>query len=249
MTEKTQTRIAIIAVVFSIIMLVIFIPRSASATEIDELVYNPQLDTEEVAYIAFVESDTFYKNFPTVGTEQRVEEVKQGSVIYVVKEIQHIDSGITYLELNTIYGVRFIADVYTIGTTPEGFIMPDHLSKPVESRRIPTNNPDGEKAVDSQPSSVPSSEHGGTYAGNFKISFYGVDAGGGSNDARGVPLADQIGQIVGTYAFPQGTRLWIDGWGERIVRDKGTNHIDLLVSSEAEANAIGIQYRDIWIIE
>ena len=99
-------------------------------------------------------------------------------------------------------------------------------------------------------SESPISENGMNYYGHIRITKYGCEPyanGGYSTDAMGNYLPDVVGYTVACNKLPLGTRIYIDGVGERVVTDRGTNHIDLLVESESNLGA-DLGYRDVWII-
>lgn len=91
------------------------------------------------------------------------------------------------------------------------------------------------------------------YYGNCRITFYcagpcccGQWASG--NTASGTRAT--ANRTVANGDLPFGTRLLIDGQ-EYIVEDRGVGaqQIDIFVNSHAEADARGLYYREVWIVE
>lgn len=93
-----------------------------------------------------------------------------------------------------------------------------------------------------------------TYLGNYQITFYcpcelccGVWATGCT--ASGV-LATEWHTVAAGEQFKFGTQLYIDGLGCFIVEDRGVegDHIDVFVSDHNEALNLGLQYRDVYVM-
>ena len=89
--------------------------------------------------------------------------------------------------------------------------------------------------------------------GTWKLSFYcpcrrcsgkwGRRTSSGATCEEGVTVACAI--------LPAGTRVKIEGYGERIVQDTGTGvrgqHLDVFMESHSECLRHGIKYREVWI--
>lgn len=96
---------------------------------------------------------------------------------------------------------------------------------------------------------------GGTYFGRVKCTGYTpnpAENGGSSVDCFGDPLWPQVGQIVAVdpSVIPLGVNIYISGIGYRKTHDTGVygNVIDVLVSSDAEANTLTGWY-DVYLTE
>ena len=70
--------------------------------------------------------------------------------------------------------------------------------------------------------------------------------------ASGVKAVEGI-TVAADKSIPFGTKIYIDGIGERIVQDRGgainENHIDLFFSDHQSALNFGRQTREVFIIE
>lgn len=94
------------------------------------------------------------------------------------------------------------------------------------------------------------------YAGEYTIVAYCVEqyphiCGGNPTTANGEPVAPGVTVAADPAVLPLGTRVYIDGIGERVVQDTGGaiqgNKIDLAVESHREALAWGVQHKGVWI--
>lgn len=94
------------------------------------------------------------------------------------------------------------------------------------------------------------------YAGEYTIVAYCVEqyphiCGGNPTTASGSPVIPGVTVAADPAVLPLGTRVYIDGIGERVVQDTGGaiqgNEIDLAVESHAEALAWGVQHKGVWI--
>ena len=94
------------------------------------------------------------------------------------------------------------------------------------------------------------------YAGEYTIVAYCVEqyphiCGGNPTTANGEPVAPGVTVAADPAGLPLGTRVYIDGIGERVVQDTGGaiqgNKIDLAVESHREALAWGVQHKGVWI--
>ena len=100
------------------------------------------------------------------------------------------------------------------------------------------------------------SEKSSTSLGNFKITAYcHCSKCCGKSDgvtASGVKAVEGVTVAADTSKLPLGTKIYIEGVGERIVQDRGGsikgNRLDLYFSSHSEALNWGIQYKDVSII-
>lgn len=96
-----------------------------------------------------------------------------------------------------------------------------------------------------------------TYAGEYTIVAYCVEqyphiCGGNPTTASGEPATPGVTVAADSAVLPMGTRVYIDGIGERVVQDTGGairgHKIDLAVESHREAVAWGRKEADVWII-
>lgn len=58
--------------------------------------------------------------------------------------------------------------------------------------------------------------------------------------------------VAASSTIPFGTRLWIEGYGERVVQDRGgaigMNRLDIYVNTHAEALRHGVKNRQVWFL-
>ncbi len=97
------------------------------------------------------------------------------------------------------------------------------------------------------------------YVGNFKITYYckenypHICGTGNGVTASGAKATKGITVAADTNVLPMGTKIYIDGIGERIVQDRGGgikgNRLDILVDTHTEALNSGIKTRKVWIVE
>lgn len=101
------------------------------------------------------------------------------------------------------------------------------------------------------------STSGGRLVGNCKITCYTPDPGengGWSVTATGESLSANVWKAVAVdpSVIPLGSTVYIEGLGTFIAKDTGGaikgNRIDLLVGSKSEAYSIGVQYRDVYVL-
>ena len=86
------------------------------------------------------------------------------------------------------------------------------------------------------------------YLGSFQITAYEWD---GTRCANGNWPSE--GYTVACNSLPLGTRVYIDGIGERVVEDRGatwhrSDWMDLYLGSRSACNEFGVQYRDVYVI-
>lgn len=89
--------------------------------------------------------------------------------------------------------------------------------------------------------------------GKWKLSFYcpcrQCSSGWGHQTSSGATCVE--GVTVACAILPAGTRVKIDGYGERIVQDTGAGvrgqHLDVFMESHSECLRHGIRYREVWI--
>lgn len=92
-----------------------------------------------------------------------------------------------------------------------------------------------------------------TYLGRYYITGYDTCARccGWSTGITASGAVATVGRTIAAgREFAFGTRLYIDGIGERVVEDRGVGNgkIDVLCSNHSECFAI-TSYRDVWLIE
>lgn len=87
----------------------------------------------------------------------------------------------------------------------------------------------------------------GQYLGHYMITAY---------EWTGDPCANgrypSEGYTVACNSLPLGTRIYIDGVGERVVEDRGgggSDWIDLYLGDPDDCWNWGVKYRDVWICE
>lgn len=89
--------------------------------------------------------------------------------------------------------------------------------------------------------------------GKWKLSFYcpcrQCSSGWGHQTSSGATCVEGI--TVACAILPAGTKVKIDGYGERIVQDTGAGvrgqHLDVFMESHSECLQHGIKYREVWI--
>lgn len=96
------------------------------------------------------------------------------------------------------------------------------------------------------------------YAGEYTIVAYCAEqyphiCGGNPTTASGEPVTPGVTIAADPDVLPLGTRVYIDGIGERVVQDTGGaikgRKIDLAVESHREALAWGRKEAEVWIIK
>lgn len=91
-----------------------------------------------------------------------------------------------------------------------------------------------------------------TYLGQYRVTGYDicVKCCGKTDGITASGTIATVGRTVGCNSLPFGTRLYIDGIGERIVEDRGgtkSNILDVLCNNHDECYAI-TGYYDVYII-
>ena len=94
-----------------------------------------------------------------------------------------------------------------------------------------------------------------TYLGSWKVTGYDLCARCCGN-TRGLTASGEKAEVgvtcAGPKSLPFGTRIWIDGIGERVVQDRGGavtgQHIDVLCNNHDECYALTGSY-NVYIIE
>lgn len=94
------------------------------------------------------------------------------------------------------------------------------------------------------------------YVGDFKIYFYcGCEQCCGKTTgmtASGTTAQDGVTVAADTSILPFGTKLYINGLGERVVQDRGGaiqgNKIDVYVDSHDKIPSIGTFTTDVWVV-
>lgn len=89
--------------------------------------------------------------------------------------------------------------------------------------------------------------------GKWKLSFYcpcrQCSSGWGYQTSSGATCVE--GVTVACAILPAGTRVKIEGYGERIVQDTGAGvrgqHLDVFMESHSECLRHGLKYREVWI--
>lgn len=98
----------------------------------------------------------------------------------------------------------------------------------------------------------------GRYVGNFRLSFYcaGYCCNGGNAGitALGTAITPYYTIAVDPSVIPLGSKVKIDGFsGTFVAQDTGgaikNNRIDVAVGSHSEAMNLGIQYRNVYVVE
>ena len=89
--------------------------------------------------------------------------------------------------------------------------------------------------------------------GSFKLTWYCAcrrcSGKWGHRTSSGATC--QEGVTVATDYFRPGTRIYIEGFGERIVQDTGVHgrHIDIFLEDHDECNRLGVQHRQVYIVK
>ena len=103
---------------------------------------------------------------------------------------------------------------------------------------------------------TPVTDDKGEYIGVFNISFYTCDPAEGSGTgltSTGRRVEDVVGECIAAdpSVLPYGTRVYIEGIGERTVMDCGGaikgNKIDVLVATAADVPSYGRANMDVWL--
>lgn len=113
-----------------------------------------------------------------------------------------------------------------------------------------------EPDIEEDTESSQTTEDARTYLGTYRISHYCPCRkcnGGYSSTASGEDLQPGVSVAVDRNKIALGSTLYIDGYGERVAHDTGSaikgERIDVCVDSHSEAYALGIVYRDVYIIK
>ena len=94
------------------------------------------------------------------------------------------------------------------------------------------------------------------FAGEFAVYAYCAEqyphiCGGSPTTKSGEPVTPGVTVAADPDVLPLGTRIYIDGIGERVVQDTGGaiqgRKIDLAVESHQEAVAWGVQHKGVWV--
>ena len=94
------------------------------------------------------------------------------------------------------------------------------------------------------------------YLGEYTIVAYCAEqyphiCGGNPNTASGEPVTPGVTIAADLAVLPLGTRIYIDGIGERVAQDTGGairgRKIDLAVESHQESVAWGVQHKGVWV--
>jgi len=94
------------------------------------------------------------------------------------------------------------------------------------------------------------------YVGEYTVVAYCTEqyphiCGGNPTTASGELVTPGVTVAADPAVLPLGTRVYIDGIGERVVQDTGGaihgQKIDLAVESHAEAVDWGVQHKGVWI--
>lgn len=94
------------------------------------------------------------------------------------------------------------------------------------------------------------------YAGEYTIVAYCVEqhphiCGGNPTTKSGEPVSPGVTVAADPAVLPLGSRIYIEGIGERVVQDTGGairgQKIDLAVESHQEAVGWGVQSREVWV--
>lgn len=139
----------------------------------------------------------------------------------------------------------FIATVYLTTKEPDKTIiewdLTDYLiEKPAEK---PAPQEEG----------TPNPTGGLTYLGDWTISFYcncSICCGQWAGGATASGTTPTQGRTIACGSLPFGTHVYIDGWGEFIVEDRGVsgNWIDMYRNDHNECNALGLQTRGVYLV-
>lgn len=94
------------------------------------------------------------------------------------------------------------------------------------------------------------------FVGTFKITYYCAceDCCGKTNGitASGIKVQEGVTVAADTSILPFGTKIYIQGIGERIVQDRGGaikgNIIDVYVSSHEQIPSVGTHYTNVWLV-
>lgn len=166
---------------------------------------------------------------------------------------------------NKVKALSYSVKVHVVAESDNGWslIKIDEETYFCRSEFLSLEKPKVEKRVDNkktETSSTPTntnnnnnSESSGSYLGNFKLTAYcncskccGKWAGGPTASGK-MPSA---GRTVAMGGVSFGTKLLINGH-VYTVEDRGTpyGHVDIYFNSHSEANAFGLRYADVYLVE
>ena len=102
--------------------------------------------------------------------------------------------------------------------------------------------------IEAQNSAQESPEANYEYLGSYQITAYAWD---GTRCTNGNWPSE--GYTVACNSLPLGTRVYIEGIGERVVEDRGatwhrSDWMDLYLGNTYDCNEFGVQYRNVYVI-
>ena len=161
------------------------------------------------------------------------------------------------LEKNKVKALSYSVKVHVIAESDNGWslikIDEDTYFCKSEFLSLEKPKPKVEKRVNKTESNTNTTNSSGSYLGNFKLTAYcncskccGKWAGGPT--ASGV--MPSAGRTVAMGGVSFGTKLLING-NVYTVEDRGTpyGHVDIYFNSHSEANAFGLRYADVYLVE
>lgn len=187
-----------------------------------------------------------------------------GSEIAIGKTIQLSSSPYVIDDKALMVPLRDTASIFGLNTDWDQntlsvqISLPDFTIVPTNMSIIPVHSPAEEISTiysEEVTEDAPVQENNGTYLGRFKITHYctcSICNGGWGNHTA---YADEIipGQTIAVdpNVIPPLSWVYIDGYGLRRAEDCGGAingyHIDMAVSSHAEAYSLGVVYKDVWL--
>lgn len=109
--------------------------------------------------------------------------------------------------------------------------------------RLPEAPPDTSSVTEETPSTQEEDRDGWTYLGSYYVTGYDTCAAccGKTDGITASGTTATVGRTCAANGLPFGTRLWIEGIGERTVEDRGGmkgRHIDVLCADHPDCYAV-----------
>lgn len=150
-----------------------------------------------------------------------------------------------------IFKVSAEAEPATYAAVAIGYTVAENIAPEAQKRAEAEEKAEIEEPMDNDTDPL-------IYTGNFKITYYCACTYCCGPNACGITASGTKateGRTVGadTSILPLGTHIYIEGMGELIVEDTGSavkgNILDVFVDSHEKALKLGVDYKDVYVIE
>jgi 3D (Asp-Asp-Asp) domain-containing protein len=130
--------------------------------------------------------------------------------------------------ISLLAGVVF----YKIASAEGPFLSPPPVVTTVERPALPVEGPADRVSL-----------------GTWLLTHYSCSIEEGTQDCHSSSGMTLGPGSVAHVSLPFGTRLWVDGYGEVVVADRGAlveGQLDVWMGSHAEADELGVKYLEVW---